>query len=62
MDRENAKKIIKILLTDDGGCEYCVSDLLDLFPKEFPEYKELVKLLLKKHLVKTLTILLMRRV
>ncbi len=43
MDRETAEKIIKILLTADGGCEYCVSDLLDLFCKEFPEYREIAE-------------------
>lgn len=43
MNREEAKKIIKVLLTCDGGCEYCVSSLLKLFCKEFPEYRSLAE-------------------
>jgi len=43
MNREIAEKVIKILLTADGGCEYCVASLLKLFCKEFPEYKELAE-------------------
>lgn len=39
IEQEFAEKVIKILLTADGGCEYCVSSLLDLFCKEFPEYR-----------------------
>jgi len=43
MDRKEAEKVIKILLTADGGCEYCVSDLLKLFCKEFPEFRKLTE-------------------
>jgi hypothetical protein len=39
--QEVAEKVIKILLTADGGCEYCVASLLKLFCKEFPEYERL---------------------
>jgi len=43
MNKEEAKKIIKILLTCDGGCEYCVSSLLKLFCKEFPKYRRVAE-------------------
>jgi len=43
MDKNEANKIIKILETADGGCSYCVSDLLKSFGKEFPEHKGLAK-------------------
>jgi len=52
MNREIAEKVIKILLTADGGCEYCVASLLRLFCKEFPEYKGLAEDYLKIHLAK----------
>ena len=41
MKEEEAEKVIKIMLECDGGCEYCVSQLLKLFCKEFPEHIEL---------------------
>jgi hypothetical protein len=28
MDKENAKKVLEIMLTADGGCEYCVREPL----------------------------------
>jgi len=43
MNKEEAEKIIKILLECDGGCEYCVAYLLKLFCKEFPDYIEPAK-------------------
>lgn len=48
MNKKEAKKVIKILITADGGCQYCVSDLLKLFSKEFPEFKELAEDIFKK--------------
>ncbi|GEM_PF-1991631 len=48
MNTESAKKIIKILLSADGGCKFCASELLELFIKQFPEYKDLAKELFKK--------------
>ncbi|HCJ67594.1 MAG TPA: hypothetical protein DHV62_09840 [Elusimicrobia bacterium] len=48
MNKEEAKKIIEILLTCDGGCEYCVSSLLKLFYKEFPKYKKLAEEVFRK--------------
>lgn len=41
MIKEEAEKVVKILLTADGGCEYCVSSLLKLFCGKFPEFKSL---------------------
>jgi hypothetical protein len=43
MIKEEAEKIIKILLTADGGCEYCVSSLLKSFYQKFPEFRELAE-------------------
>lgn len=43
MKKEEAEKVIRIMLSADGGCEYCVSNLLRLFSIEFPEHKELAK-------------------
>jgi len=31
------------MLSADGGCKYCVSDLLRLFSTEFPEYRKPAK-------------------
>uniref|UniRef100_A0A7V6CD39 Nucleotidyltransferase domain-containing protein n=1 Tax=Thermodesulfobacterium geofontis TaxID=1295609 RepID=A0A7V6CD39_9BACT len=43
MDKETAKKILEIMLTADGGCEYCVRDLYLKFIKAFPEYAYLAR-------------------
>ncbi|MBU1262899.1 hypothetical protein KKH65_04015 [bacterium] len=43
METIEAEKVISILLKCDGGCEYCVSTLLNLFCDEFPEYKGVAK-------------------
>ena len=40
MRKEEAEEVIKIMLSADGGCEYCVADLLQLFCTRFPDYKE----------------------
>lgn len=40
MNKKEAERIIRILLTADGGCKYCASNLLSLFRKEFPEFRE----------------------
>ncbi len=39
MNREEAEKVVRILLTADSGCEYCVSNLLELFCENFPQFK-----------------------
>lgn len=43
MRKEDAEKVIKILLECDGGCKYCVSSLLNLFIANFNEYKYIAK-------------------
>lgn len=43
MKKEEAEKILKILFTADGGCEYCVESLLRLFCEKFPEFSELAE-------------------
>jgi len=43
MDKETAKKVLKIILTADGGCEFCIRDLYIKFIKEFPEYSYLAR-------------------
>ena len=43
MKRDDAEAVIEILLAADGGCEYCVADLLVLFCERFPEFKELAE-------------------
>ena len=40
MKRDEAKAVIEVLLAADGGCEYCVADLLVLFCERFPEFRE----------------------
>jgi len=47
MNQETAKKVIKILLSADGGCVFCVSELIELFVLQFPEYKTLAGELFK---------------
>jgi hypothetical protein len=36
MNREEAEKVVRILLAADGGCEFCASSLLELFCENFP--------------------------
>jgi predicted nucleotidyltransferase len=48
MDKETAKKVLEIMLTADGGCEYCVRNLYLQFIKEFPQYSYLAIKLYRK--------------
>jgi len=43
MRTDEAEKIIEILLQCDGGCEYCVSHLINLFIANFKEHEEIAK-------------------
>ncbi len=43
MKKEEAEKVIDIILECDRGCEYCVSRLLKLFCDKFPEHENLAK-------------------
>lgn len=38
MDTKDARAVIKILAQADGGCPYCVRDLITLFVKEYPGF------------------------
>jgi hypothetical protein len=55
MDKETAKKVLEIMLTADGGCEFCVRDLFLKFIKEFPEYSYLARKMYRKPLTKSLS-------
>lgn len=48
MDKETAKKVLDIMLTADGGCEYCVRNLYLQFIKEFPQYSYLARKLYRE--------------
>lgn len=39
----DAIEFIKILETADGGCSYCVINLLEQFIKRFPQHKKLAE-------------------
>lgn len=41
MNKQEAEKVLRILLTADGGCEYCSADLIERFNKLFPEFEAL---------------------
>lgn len=38
MDTKDARAVVKILATADGGCPYCVEDLINVFLKEYPGF------------------------
>lgn len=53
---EEVKKVVNIFEKADGGCSYCVTDLLNSFVESFPEYSKYVQSKLikyKKELGKT---------
>jgi len=52
--KEEAEEVLKILLTADGGCEYCVESLLKLFCEKFPEFSELAERVFKDAFNKSL--------
>jgi len=56
MKRTDVEKVIKIILTANGGCEYCVNSLLGLFCKEFPAYKILAEKYFEKSFGKKLSL------
>ena len=54
-NEKEAIKFIEILETADGGCSYCVRDLLERFIEKFPQYRNLATpkiLRIKKHIKK----------
>lgn len=38
MDTKDARAVVKILATADGGCPYCVEELVNSFVKEYPGF------------------------
>ncbi len=47
MRKDEAEKVIGIILECDGGCSYCVSGLLKLFTDEFPEHKDVANMIFR---------------
>jgi len=43
MMKGEATQVLTIMLSADGGCQYCARALMVKFVTEFPEYKELAK-------------------
>ena len=43
MNKEEAGRVIKILLLCDVRCGYCISEMLWLLCKEFPDYEQIAK-------------------
>lgn len=58
MIKQEAEKVIGILLECDGGCEYCVLHLIKLFIDKFPEYENLAKITFRDRFGKELNSLL----
>ncbi|MHA1237984.1 MAG: hypothetical protein ACTSSJ_01840 [Candidatus Odinarchaeia archaeon] len=48
MNKEDAEKVLKIMLTADGGCIYCARDLFNRFISEFGEFAELARNIFRK--------------
>lgn len=47
MTKDEAEKVIAILLEADNGCEHCVRNLYNVFKDEFPEFPEFKELIYK---------------
>ncbi len=45
---KDAIKFMGILETADGGCSYCIINLLEQFIKKFPQHKELAEKRIQK--------------
>jgi len=43
VSKKDAEKFIEVLKTADGGCQYCVKNLLKNFIKKFPQNKEIAR-------------------
>jgi len=52
MKEDEAKFILNIFTTADGGCEDCTKRLMFPFVKKYPEYEYLAKLIFKKQFSK----------
>ena len=40
MKIEEAKKVMRIMLDADGGCQYCSASLIRTFVTNFPQFKD----------------------
>jgi len=49
MDKKEVHKVLKIISGADGGCPWCVKNLLDFFVHEFPEHKDVANIYYKKN-------------
>ena len=47
LSTENALRFIRILSTADGGCGYCIQDLLKKFVSAFPQHRNVTNQKLK---------------
>jgi|Deesub1362B_J571_1020462.scaffolds.fasta_scaffold00997_10 phage pi2 protein 07 len=54
MNKEEAKKILKIMVSADGGCVYYARELFVQFAREFPEFKKLAEDIFKRRFNKDL--------
>jgi hypothetical protein len=43
MNKEEAKRVLEIMASADGGCIFCGKDLFDRFVEEFPEFTDIAK-------------------
>jgi hypothetical protein len=48
MKKEEAKRVLEIMASADGGCIYCGKDLFDRFVEEFQEFTDIAKEIFKK--------------
>jgi tryptophanyl-tRNA synthetase len=43
MTKNEIEQIAEIMMTADGGCGHCVSELLEQLEETFPEFKETIE-------------------
>ena len=43
MNEDEAKKVLELMKSADGGCVYCVRELFRQFVREFPEFAGLAE-------------------
>jgi hypothetical protein len=54
MDNHEAKTVLEILATADGGCEFCARELFNRFAERFPEFSELAESIFREKFGKEL--------
>jgi|Deesub1362A_J573_1020465.scaffolds.fasta_scaffold01294_5 hypothetical protein len=50
MKRDEAERVLEIMVLADGGCTYCARELFNQFIKEFPDFGDLAKEIFEKRL------------